>query len=373
MKPHLLFLRSCSALLSAALFFSACTLPAYAEETPEPPHYLALGDSISTGYRLGGGHFETEGFTNILSDTNGYLVTNASIDGNTVSGILSQLENGSLNDAISSADIITITCGGNDMLEFLYTFFSEQLEDTQQYINGILNGILGELDLPPSSAPETEPEEEILPEEEAAAVPEDAEETPAASPSLDEAYNLLNNFISGINQSLHYIENARENASLWERLLFIAYEELIDYTLDTAASLLIDVTESDSYHKAVSEYITDLNRVISYIRSLNRDVPIILTTQYNPYHWFTSPAHEVIERFIDAGICVLNEAIVRNAPIGGYWVTDVYSAFDNSEANLCNANEAPLEMDVHPNKDGHAVIASCIQKTIEETKINSIN
>ncbi len=376
MKHPSLFFRFCGILLSITLLFCSLPLPSAADE---PQYYLALGDSISTGYCLGGSHFEDERFTKILAETNGYVEINEAIDGNTMSGILSQLEDGSLDEAIASADLITITCGGNDMLEFLYSYLSEQLETIQWFVDDILIGILRDLDILPSSEsdtaeepPQDAPDADIPPEN--SADPEaEPEEPESEEDPLDSAYRMLEDFIIGINQSLRHIEEAREDASLWENILFIAYEELIDYALDTAVSLLIDITESDQYREAVSSYITNLNLVISHIRSINRDAQILLTTQYNPYHWFTSPAHEVIDRFIDEGVCVLNDAIIRNAPVGGYWVTDVYSAFDNSETNLCNAEETPLEMDVHPNKDGHAAIASCIQETIEITKKNSIN
>ncbi len=79
--------------------------------------YLALGDSISTGYGLGNG--ET-GFAQILAENNGLTLINRAVDGNTAAGILAQLLDRSVQADILTADLITITCGGNDLMDLLY-------------------------------------------------------------------------------------------------------------------------------------------------------------------------------------------------------------------------------------------------------------
>lgn len=79
--------------------------------------YLALGDSISTGYGLAEGE---KGFAEILAETNGYTLINRAVDGNTATGILAQMADPAVQADVFAADIITITCGGNDLMGLLY-------------------------------------------------------------------------------------------------------------------------------------------------------------------------------------------------------------------------------------------------------------
>ena len=87
---------------------------AFAEEQPV---YLALGDSISTGYGLSEGE---KGFAEILAETNGYTLINRAVDGNTAADILTQLSDPAVLADIAKADVITVTCGGNDLMGLLY-------------------------------------------------------------------------------------------------------------------------------------------------------------------------------------------------------------------------------------------------------------
>ena len=352
------------------------------------PQYLVLGDSISTGYKLGGGHFTEESFAKTLSSANGYEVAVEAVDGNTASGLLKQLEEGTLDDVIVSADIITITCGGNDMLAFLYEYLNNRIIEVEKVITDTLyeiNRYLGianeaiktetEVIEKDSASEDGEEQEDTAPPESEA--PEETVSTPSenetAFPSgvlskliLANIYDLFEEFITNVNNTIDYIGEKKKNASFWEKLILIAYEELIDYSLDAAESLLISFTKTGEYQEAVNAYIEKINDVIDYIRSLNGDAVIILATQYNPYSHFSSPAHKVISNFVDAGVCKLNEAITLNASDGKYFLADVYTAFDSSDEVLCNAAESPLEMDVHPNAAGHAVIAECMRKTLAQ-------
>ena len=87
-----------------------------------PTHVLALGDSITTGYGLSDA--KTERFPSLLG--NDTLITNKAVNGNTAAGIVSQLQKGTISAAdISSADFITITAGGNDVMQLLYSQMAE--------------------------------------------------------------------------------------------------------------------------------------------------------------------------------------------------------------------------------------------------------
>ena len=105
-------------LLLAALL-SVAPLPsvALAEDEPE---YLALGDSITWGYEPGGGQLGDECFVSLLAAGKGYSFANEGVVGNTASGILDQLDSGELDGKVAAARVITITCGGNDLMRLVY-------------------------------------------------------------------------------------------------------------------------------------------------------------------------------------------------------------------------------------------------------------
>lgn len=92
-------------------------------------NYLALGDSISTGYGLVS---EGDGFASLIAAANGFTLTNRAQNGNTAIGILAQFLDGSLNADIAAADIITITCGGNDLMAVLYAAIAEDYNTTAE-------------------------------------------------------------------------------------------------------------------------------------------------------------------------------------------------------------------------------------------------
>ena len=84
-----------------------------AEETPV---YLALGDSISAGYGLTD---KEARYTEIVAQHAGYMLINRAVNGNTAVGILEQLKDPAVAADVARADVITITCGGNDLLAAL--------------------------------------------------------------------------------------------------------------------------------------------------------------------------------------------------------------------------------------------------------------
>ena len=115
--------------LAAALALPAAALATESEtegeSTASQPLYLALGDSITWGYEpngkdAAGTQLTDECFVNILATDKGYTVENEAAIGNTATGILEQLSSGTLDDSIKQAKVITITCGGNDLMQVVY-------------------------------------------------------------------------------------------------------------------------------------------------------------------------------------------------------------------------------------------------------------
>lgn len=83
----------------------------------EPPVYLALGDSITAGYGLSD---DEPCFAEIVALEGGYTLINRAVNGRRVPDILAQLADPAVLADVARADVITITCGGNDLLAVLY-------------------------------------------------------------------------------------------------------------------------------------------------------------------------------------------------------------------------------------------------------------
>lgn len=114
----------------AVLLAAVCGLFGYGTATAESGGYtyVALGDSITTGYRLETA--ETHGFVARLETSLGKTALNAGIDGQTSGELLSALDSASetyaeYSAAIKSSHVITLTIGGNDLLADFYAFIAE--------------------------------------------------------------------------------------------------------------------------------------------------------------------------------------------------------------------------------------------------------
>ena len=100
-----------SVLLSAVLILCVCGVAA---STAEQPRYLVLGDSIAYGSGLSN---PTEAvYGKIVADTDGYAYQNYAVPGYTTGNLLRLMENETVSAAISAADSISISIGGNNFL-----------------------------------------------------------------------------------------------------------------------------------------------------------------------------------------------------------------------------------------------------------------
>ncbi len=120
MKRFLAFLIAVG-MLSAVL---ALPVGAVAVQDEMIRRYVVLGDSISTGKGLSGYVVGTtaEGcFVDIFADEMGLSYENFALDGQTSKELLAALKEPTkkLSDALKSADVITLTIGGNDFLELI--------------------------------------------------------------------------------------------------------------------------------------------------------------------------------------------------------------------------------------------------------------
>ena len=112
-----------------ALCLALSLLPASALAAGgEQKSYVALGDSITTGYGLA----EKEaGFARQVADSNGYTLTNLAKDGATSTDLLEVVKSEANADTLKNADLITVTIGGNDLMNALYAYLAEEYNNKQ--------------------------------------------------------------------------------------------------------------------------------------------------------------------------------------------------------------------------------------------------
>ena len=268
-----------------------------------PLKVLALGDSITTGYGLA--NAEASCFTALLGDD--YTVTNKAVNGNTVAGIAAQLQTSAIHtQTIAAADVITITIGGNDIMALLYANIAE-LYNAENH-----SGI-----------------------------------------DVTDVSTIL----SGLNQS---------NLAQHYPLLRIA-----DQLLDKENTHYF--INSQEFTNALTTYQQMLVGITSSLKHVNPNVEIIVATQYNPYAQFAD--HTLFHSFYEGmedGVSKLNETIIAGADAGGYTIADVKTRFQDAHAktnDLCNADPdiASINLDFHPNADGHIVLAEVFKAAIEES------
>lgn len=287
------------------MFFSVDT--AHAETTQA--NYLVLGDSISTGYGLSDP--TTQSFAALLTADQDLDLNNLAVSGNTMANLATTLTDksstGAISDeAIENADIISITAGGNDCMYALYGA-------TANYYN-----------------------ETVKP---------DVKITAADVPTI--------------------ISNTSDSRR-WMVMLAMGV------ILSDQNHPFVD---SDEFTTALANYGTNLQTVVDYIHGINPDALLFIDTQYNPYAVFKGGSSNYVYAAFESCVAKLNDVIADtdNGTGTTYQVVDVDTAFAdnvNSEgvqdfgASLCNASADPLNLDFHPNKTGHQVIANTIITTL---------
>ena len=116
MKKRLL-----SMILSLCLALSLLPAQAFAAERLS---YVALGDSITTGYGLGE---DEESFATRLAEMGNFQLNDSlAKDGVTSADLLAVVQAETNTETLRNADVITITIGGNDLMNALYEFLRDK-------------------------------------------------------------------------------------------------------------------------------------------------------------------------------------------------------------------------------------------------------
>ena len=85
-------------------------------------NYLALGDSITSGYGLSD---IGASFTEIIANEKNMQLKNIAVDGYTSEDLLNLIALNKHEDDIKNADLITISIGGNDLLKVLFSLIKD--------------------------------------------------------------------------------------------------------------------------------------------------------------------------------------------------------------------------------------------------------
>lgn len=115
-------------------------------------------------------------------------------------------------------------------------------------------------------------------------------------------------------------------------------------------------SELDNNLKA---FDNNISKIASCINKKSNAV-LIIQTLYNPFNQFTEIMQ--LKDFSEQKISALNDIILthKDDSDSEYLVADVYSDFVNKGSELTRINS----MDIHPNQQGHNVIAQRVDKTI---------
>lgn len=121
--------------LGSSLCMIMCLMPTavHANDTAAVK-YVALGDSITSGYGVN----ESQAFPSLIAEKQNYTVVNHGQAGLTSEGLLASLEDSDVAKDVATADIISITIGGNDLMNALYAYLAEKMNLT---VEDVKNGL----------------------------------------------------------------------------------------------------------------------------------------------------------------------------------------------------------------------------------------
>ena len=121
---------------------------------------------------------------------------------------------------------------------------------------------------------------------------------------------------------------------------------------------------SDKIDVALEKFNTNIQSISNYINS-KTDGVVVVQTLYNPLDQLNYL--QSLENMAEEKIAVLNQYIKDNASTDtkeNYIVADVAPLFIGKAEELTNISD----FDIHPNIEGHRVIADCVDKTLRTQK-----
>ena len=154
-----------------------------------------------------------------------------------------------------------------------------------------------------------------------------------------------------------------------------AAETLIPYfesLQNGTAEGTLDVTDvMNEVAAGIDRFKTELPRIIASLRAVNPDAQIIFQTVYNPYRDYTEFKVEQngfqlsFAAVSASSVISLNDVIEDGAEENGYIVCEIYTPFKEYEGNLINALPDGSNVDPHPNKEGHKLLAELVAEAVK--------
>ncbi len=269
--------------------------------------YLALGDSISTGYGLSSP--SDEAFPALVKELLGesYTLTNMAEDGETAASLASRLDEGACMEAVACADVITVTIGGNDLMAFLYEFLADNmaLEPKLDASEVGLKLASGNMEV------------------------------------LNAAADVLNTKVFALTSS-DLNEVAISLSSVVSKIR----------ALNPTATVIV-TTQYNPYAELASQ-VTGVQSLLPYVA---------------PEYVEIAKAILSLSGDIDTALASFNALVKDGASASAYQVADVAAAFSGS-TGLCNAglsiSPIGVNLDIHPTQAGHKVIADTIEPLLPE-------
>ena len=290
--------RLIAALLSLCMLLGMAPLSALAAQ----PVYVALGDSISTGYGLDTETAE-KSFVEQIAEQQDLSMTMLAADGETTASLLEKLTDadGAVAEALETADVVTLTIGGNDFMNALYEYMAEAYNTanstsfTAEQFKEALEGKNAELE---------------------------------QSEALTFVTQNISGFALGAGTLLTQFETALNKIASGIRR-------------HTNAPVVV-ATQYNPYRFAADE-----------LKPFEQIMPDQVAA-----------AQDIADTF-DTMLARMNEKIKALEEQEGFFAADVFSAFDEAQQNPCNASFLSSNLDFHPNAHGHTLMAQTVGEVVK--------
>ena len=132
MQKHLILKKCTAAVCAAALTGSALSAVPFTTASAASKTLVVLGDSISAGYGLKDGEY---GYDTYVAECLNSSIQNYAVSGITTDDLITMLDQPEISEAVSKADFISISIGGNDLLKPAQEYLSTMQKEGETLID----------------------------------------------------------------------------------------------------------------------------------------------------------------------------------------------------------------------------------------------
>lgn len=291
--------RLIAALLSLCMLLGMAPLSALAAQ----PVYVALGDSISRGYGLDPEKAD-QSFVEQIAEQQELSVTMLAADGETTASLLAKLadDDGAVAEALETADVVTLTIGGNDFMNALYEYMAK-------------------------------------------------------------AYNAANSTSFTAEQFKEALEGKNAELEQAAALAFVT-QNISGFAVEAGGTLLTQFeTALNGIASSIRSY-TEAPVVVATQYNPYRFAADKLKPFEQGMPDKVAAAQAIADAF-DIMLALMNEKIKALEEQEGFFAADVFSAFDGAQQNPCNASFLSSNLDFHPNAHGHTLMAQTVGEVVQ--------